>query len=120
MIHSLEPLLTELVGTFLPALVQQTLGERILEELRPLVEDAADTAIELVIAPASRPALERQFAQADLGAIQLTEEPSLAEGQTYLRVGKLERQIDMSAALDRITGAVRALYEMNERTLKHA
>ena len=52
--QAMEPLLTELVDTVLPSLVSETLGQRILEELQPLIEDGADSPVELVVSPASR------------------------------------------------------------------
>lgn len=119
-IQTMEPLLNELVGKFLPDLVNETLGLKILEELRPLIEDGTDSPIQLVVAPTSRTALQAQFDQSDISGIQLTEEPSLADGQAYLRFGKIERQIDMTGALDQISDAIRSLYALNERTLKHA
>jgi len=118
-IQAMEPLLTELIGTLLPQLVSETLGPKIVEELQPLIEQGADSPVELVVAPASRAALERQLADSNMSAIRLTEEPSLAEGQAYLRVGKIERQIDMAGALERISLAIRSLYALNERILDH-
>lgn len=119
-IQAMEPLLTELVATLLPELVGETMGLKIIEELRPLVEQGADSPIELVVAPESHPALESQLAATEMPAIRLIAEPSLAEGQAYLRVGKVERQIDLTGALERIAAAIRSLYALNERTLKHA
>lgn len=119
-LQSMEPLLEELIDTLLPDLVGETLGLRIVEELRPMIEDGADSPIELVVAPQSRAALEKQLADTNTSAIRLSEEPSLAEGQAYLRVGKTERQIDMTGALERISVAIQSLYALNERTLKHA
>jgi len=119
-IQTMEPLLNELIEKFLPDLVCETLGLKILEELRPLIEDGTDNPVQLVVAPTSRAALQKQFDQTDISGIQLTEEPSLAEGQAYLRVGRIERQIDMTGALDQISDAIRSLYALNERTLKHA
>jgi len=76
--------------------------------------------IELVVAPANLAALEKQMADAGFGSIQLVPEPSLADGQAYLRVGRHERQIDLAGALERIATAIRALIALNERTVKHA
>ena len=119
-IQAMEPLLNELIGTLLPELVCETLGLKILEELRPLIEAGADSPIELVVAPVSRQALEKQLAEASMASIRLSEETTLAEGQAFLRVGKIERQIDMAGALERITTAVQSLYALNEGKLKHA
>ncbi len=119
-IKSMEPLLAELIDKLLPELVGETMGLRLVEELRPLIEDGADRPIELVVSPLSRAALERQLSETGYTAVQLTEEPSLAEGQAYLRVGQHEKQIDLTGALERFSQSVRALYALNERTLIHA
>ena len=68
---------------------------------------------------AAHPALEAQIEASGTAAVRFSEEPSLADGQAYLRIGKAERQIDLAGALERIRGEIRALYELNERTLKY-
>ncbi len=118
-IQSMEPLLTQLTDTVFPGLLAEALAATVLEELQPLIADAADAPIELVVGPGGQGLLEAQVSQVANAAIRLVEEPSLAEGQAYLRVGKAERQVDLSGALDRIRAAIAALYELNERTLKH-
>lgn len=118
-IQSMEPLLTQLVDTVFPALLAEALVATVREELQPLIADAADSPIELVVGPGGQSILETQVTQVANAAIRVVEEPSLAEGQAYLRIGKTERQIDLSGALDRIRSAIEALYELNERTLKH-
>lgn len=119
-IQTMEPLLTEIVGTLLPALVAESLGDTVLQELQPLIEACADTPIDLAVAPESRPALERRLPEPALATVRITEEPSLAAGQVYLRMGRTERKIDLSGAQDRIVQAIRALFAQNERILKHA
>ena len=119
-IQTMEPLLTEIVGTFLPALIAESLGDTVLQELQPLIEACADTPIDLAVAPESRPALERRLPEPALATVRITEEPSLAAGQVYLRMGRTERKIDLSGAQDRIVQAIRALFAQNERILKHA
>lgn len=118
-IQSMEPLLAELVHSILPGLANDTFAQTVQDALRPLIADCADAPVELVVAAGSRALLEDRLAECAGGALKLLEEPSLAEGQAYLRVGKSERQIDLSGALARIQEAVAALYEINERTLKH-
>lgn len=118
-IQAMEPLLSSLINVLLPRLVVESLGERILEELQPFLEQAADTPIELVTAPANRAIMESLMKSVETLPIRLTEEPSLAEGQVYVRMGKTERQIDLTGALDRLSQAMGALYDTNERILKH-
>lgn len=118
-IKSMEPLLREVVDTLLPKLVSETLCQTILEELRPMIAEGGDGPVEILVSPGSRPALEGLMAGFDTIAVRLTEETSLADGQAYLRLGHIERQVDLTGAMARITEAVHALYAINERTLKH-
>lgn len=118
-IQSMEPLLDQLVSTMFPALVAQSLALTIHEEMQPLIAESADAPIELMVGPGGRHALEAHVNEIGNAAIRLIEEPSLAEGQAYLKIGRTERRIDLSGALDKIRAAIGALYELNQRTLKH-
>ncbi|WP_172297614.1 flagellar biosynthesis protein [Pseudoruegeria sp. HB172150] len=119
-LHAMEPLLNELVNTVLPGIVAETFALTVQEELRPLIASSADVPIDLVVAPGARTALEGQIAENAAAAIRLVEEPTLVEGQAFLRIGKVERQVDLSGALTQIRAAAAALHELNERTLQHA
>jgi len=118
--RTIEPLLRQMVETILPGIAADALGALISSELQPVVDACGDARIELVIAPADRPAMENHLAGIETFAIRLAEEPSLASGQAYLRVGKTEIQFDVAGAVQRIGAAIRGLHELNERTLKHA
>lgn len=117
--HALEPLLSGMVERVLPRLVSQTIGQTVLEELMPLAADAADAPIEVVVSPASRPAIEGFLSESASVPFSLIEEPTLAEGQVFLRSGTLERHIDFSSAVDRIGTAISGLYELNERAFQN-
>ncbi|WP_321367266.1 flagellar biosynthesis protein [uncultured Celeribacter sp.] len=116
---ALEPLLTEMVSKVLPNLVNETLGQTILEELLPMAENASDAPIQIVVSPASRPAIQRLIDDSLTIPLDIIEEPSLAEGQVYLRMGELEKKIDMDAAVDKIGKAINAVYALNEEAMKH-
>jgi flagellar assembly protein FliH len=73
-----------------------------------------------LISPVSRIALEQILEGCDIPAFQFDEEPTLAEGQAFLRMGRVERQIDLSGVTERMTQAITSLFELNERKLKHA
>ena len=109
----------QLLETVLPQLSRETLVGKILEELQPMVEECADSPVELMVCPADRAAMQVQSDQIEQANVKLVEEESLAEGQVFLRVGRIEKEIDLSGAIERITASVRALYDLNERTLKH-
>lgn len=117
--HALEPLLNSMVEKVLPRLVHETVGQTIVEELMPLASEAADTPIEVIVSPNSRPQLEAFLLKSSAVPFNLVEEPSLADGQVYLRSGKIERQIDLSGAVDRIGDSINALYELNEKAFQN-
>ena len=117
--QALEPLLAGMVQRVLPQLVSETMGQTILEELLPLATQAADTPIEIVVAPASRPVLEQLLANATTVPFSLVEEPTLSQGQVFLRSGKTERHIDFASAIDRIGAAIEGLYDLNEKAFRN-
>ncbi len=119
-IQAMEPLLGELLDTILPEIARETLGLKIVEVLTPLIEEAADQPVELVVSPQSRPAIERHLGDLTATPLVLVEETSLADGQAFLRVGRTEQKIDMTGALDQIRDAVASLHALNEGALKHA
>lgn len=107
-IHSLEPLLQALVEKLLPELFANTLAQRILEEVASLIDQAADTPIQVVIAPCNMPVLEPALANATC-PLELIEEPSLSPGQVYLRSRRVEKEINLDSAISSISEALTAL-----------
>ena len=107
-LRALQPLMSEMVGRLLPALARETLAQVVLEVLMPMAEKLADTPVTLVLNPAARPAVEALLEQATGLPLILTEEPSLSEGQIYLKFGDTETQINLDRATAEITAAVPA------------
>jgi flagellar biosynthesis/type III secretory pathway protein FliH len=115
--RAMEPLLNEIVTKVLPSLIAETLGQTILEELMPMVDQASDTPIEVVINPGNRAVLETLIADSVSVPINIVEEESLADGQVYLRMDSIEKQIDMNNVLDRIGSAISSVYEINKKAV---
>lgn len=116
---ALEPLLNGMVEKVLPQLVSETLGQTILEHILPLAEDASDAPIHIAVAPESRPAIQKLLETSISFPLEIIEEPSLAEGQVYLRIGEQEKKIDLDSAVTKIGQAINAVYTLNEEVLKH-
>jgi len=116
---SLEPLLIEVVSKVLPQLVSETLSQTILEELLPFAEEASDVSVQIVVASSGRAAIEALIDTSLTIPLEIIEEPSLADGQVYLRMGELEKKIDMNGAIERIGTAIKSVYALNEEALKH-
>lgn len=116
-IKALEPLLGEMVDTVLPELVTQTIGQTIIEEVLPLAETASDAPIEILLCPNNKPAVEALVTGALPMALTFIEEPSLSEGQVFLRLGTKERKIDLDGALDRIRVAIDSAFTLNKESI---
>lgn len=114
-LRAVEPLLQQVVVRLLPALSRETLAPVMLEVLMPLAETLADAPISLVVNPASRAAVETLLAHATGLPITIVEEPSLSEGQAYLRLGATETHVDLDGATAEISAAVRGFFERPER-----
>lgn len=116
-LHNLEPLLQEIVGRLLPELARETLAPIVLDVLMPLAETLADTPVTLVLNPIARAPIEGLLGQATGMPLTFVEEPSLGEGQVYLRMGNTETSIDLDRAIAEITAAVRGFFDLPERKI---
>ncbi len=114
-LRAIEPLLEQIVGRLLPDLARETLAPIVLEVLLPLAEKMADTPITLVLNPAARAGVEALLERATAIPLTLVEEPSLGEGQVYLRLGTSETHIDLDRATAEIATAVRGFFETPEK-----
>lgn len=109
-LRGLEPLLRDMVAKVLPELGRGALGRIVLEQLEPFAKDCGDTPITLVANPANRTTLESlMIAEAPFPMVFL-EEPSLGDGQVYLRLGNEETQVDLDAVVAAISSAVSAFF----------
>ena len=116
-LRNLEPLLQEMVARLLPELARETLAPVVLEVLMPMAEKLADAPVTLVLNPAARAAVEALLDQATGMPLTLIEEPSLGEGQVYLRMGGAEISVDLDRATAEITAAVRGFFNLPERKI---
>lgn len=111
-LRAVEPLLTEMVQKLLPQTARAALGPLVLQTLAPLAAGLAETPVALVLNPASRTAVETFLAQTSGLPLVIVEEPSLSEGQVYLRLGDTEARIDLDAETAAITQALMGFYTL--------
>ncbi len=111
-LKAVEPLMLQIVGRLLPEIARETLAPFVLETLMPLAEGLADAPITLVINPAARPAVEALLKQATGLPLVISEEPTLSEGQVYLKLGSVETHIDLDRATADIAAAVRGFFDL--------
>lgn len=114
-LRALEPLLRQILGRLLPVLAQQALAPMVQAHLMPLAEGLVDAPVTLVLNPAVRPAVETFLTQNAGLPILIVDEPSLGEGQAYLRLGAHETHVDLDRATAEISAAVRGFFEFPEK-----
>lgn len=114
-LRAIQPLLQQIVSRLLPEMARETLASIALETLMPLADEMADAPVTVVLNPASRPAVEDLLEQATGLPLIVIEEPSLGEGQVYLRIGDTETRIDLDRATADIASAVRDFFDHTEK-----
>ncbi len=115
LLTSIRPVLQELATRLLPELSREALAPVVLDTLMPLIDDAADQPIGLKLNPLARPAVERLLSQAAGLPLLIEEEPTLGEGQVYLRLGEAEYRVDLDQATAEIIRAVHDFFDYSER-----
>lgn len=113
-LRAVAPLLQDMIGQLLPQVAREALGPTVLETLLPMAEHLADAPVSVVLNPAARPAVEALLAQTAL-PVSFTEEPTLGEGQVYLRFGPAETHVDLDRATALISQAVRGFFGLSEQ-----
>lgn len=118
-LRALEPLLVQMTTQLLPALAREALASVVAETLLPLAQAATETPVMLVLNPAARPAVEPLLADVTSLPITIVEEPTLSEGQVYLRLGDVETQVNLDRAIETIAAALRGFLDLSRQENSH-
>jgi flagellar biosynthesis/type III secretory pathway protein FliH len=112
---NVAPVLKAVVDTVLPRLMTETVGHTILEAVEPLVREASGIPVRLLVSRDEAPAIRQIIGESGDMPFVIVADPALERGRAHLRIGAVERRIDVSGALDRISAAVGAVTELNTR-----
>jgi len=118
-LRALEPLFEEIIAKLLPTLASETLGGIVLDTLMPMAEGLADAPVTLVLNPNVRAAVEPLIEAATGLTLVIEEEPSLGEGQVYLRFDQNEALVDLDRATAEISTALRGFFDLTPKDAKH-
>jgi flagellar assembly protein FliH len=118
-LKAVQPLLEEMVNRLLPETARETLAPLVLEQVMPMAEDLTDQPVTLVLNPSVRVAVETLIAQATGLPMRIEEEPTLPEGQVYIRLGGSEAQVDLTRVTADIAAAVRGFFSLTEESGTH-
>lgn len=111
-LKAIEPLMVQIVGQLLPEIARETLAPFVLETLMPLAEGLGEAPVTLVLNPAARASVEALLEQATGLPVTIEEEPTLGEGQVYIKLGTFETQVDLDKATADIASAVRGFFDL--------
>ncbi|RID90899.1 flagellar biosynthesis protein [Gemmobacter lutimaris] len=114
-LKALAPLIREMVNRLLPEVAHAALAPVVLETLMPLAKDLAEAPVELVLNPAARLPVETLLEHATGLPLRIVEEPTLGEGQVYLRLGETETRIDLDRATQELSTAVYNFFGLSEQ-----
>ena len=73
-----------------------------------------DEPVHIVLNPAARPAVETLITEATGLPLCIEEEPTLPEGQAYIRIGQTEAQVDLGRVTAEIAAAVHGFFTLTE------
>ncbi len=118
-LRAVEPLLLGMIDQLLPDVAREALGPRVLDLLMPIAAQAADEPVTLVINPAARSAVEALLDRSKGLPITILDEPTLGEGQVYLRSGNTETRVDLDRVTADIATAVRDFFELSRKDRKY-
>jgi len=110
LLRSFEPLLHDVVAQVLPAAAAATLGQTILEALRPMVEAAGAVPVEIVVNPANRDTVAQLLTAGLTLPVTVVEEESLGAGQAFVRLGAAEKSVDLEEVMGVIGRAIDAAF----------
>lgn len=115
LLRSVQPVLIELTTRLLPELAREAIAPVVLDAVMPLLEDATDQPMDLILNPVARPTIERLLTQAAGLPLQFKEEPTLGEGQVYIRMRQEEFRVDLDTATRDIIRAVHDFFDFPEK-----
>ena len=111
-LKAIEPLMLQIVGRLLPEIAREALAPFVLETLMPLAEGLADAPVTIVVSPNARAPIEALLEKATSLPLIIEVEPTLGDGQVFLRLGNVEAQVDLDKATADIAAAVRGFFDL--------
>lgn len=116
---SMRPLLFQITNKLLPDSAYKLVGLHLIEELCQLMEESAETAIEIVASPDNREHLLEVLENLPAIPFQIASDPNLTSGQAYLRNAQGEKEINIDGVLSGIANAIEAYYDQTSEEIKN-
>ncbi|MDW3180400.1 ABC transporter ATP-binding protein [Roseobacter sp.] len=112
---SMKPVMAEIVDKLLPPLTRDSLGMHIVDQLMEMIKEQPNQPIQIVVAPSQVETIQ-DLAEGKLtDPFEVVAEQSLGDGQAFVRIGSVERSIDLDAVLAGIGKAIAAFFHEAEQ-----
>lgn len=117
-LKGIEPLIRQFVARVLPEVARHALPGLVAERVGGVLQTAASAPLVLQVSPQSRAEVEAVLPAAPGFPLEIREEPTLAEGQVFIRAGEIEHAVDLTEALAGIEAAVDDFFNLNDERLQ--
>lgn len=119
LLTALKPLLVDIAAKLLPAMARSTLAHMVAEQLNPLAESLTSAPISVVANPVSLPHIEEVLADRSSLPLVFVGEPSLGDGQVYLKFAETETRVDLDGVIGLITDAIHTYFSATQQESTH-
>jgi flagellar assembly protein FliH len=116
---SMEPVMTQMIEKLLPELLRNALSAHILEQIRALITEHARHPIEIVVSEKNVDTVKAIAGRNLTEPFEVVGEPTLGEGQAFVRMGEAERQVDLDGVVSGISKAMVAFFHETEQETDH-
>lgn len=113
-LRQLEDLVTTTFARILPEYARQVLPHVVWAQISKLAAEVTDTPVTLLVAPGAQTLFDEILPKNPGFPVSVVEEPTLTEGQVFIRSQKGELVVDHASALIEIEAAVRQFFAAHE------
>jgi|TARA_B110000003_G_C16323536_1_gene407786 hypothetical protein len=118
-LESLQPLLEKTLATLLPQIAEQTLPHIIAEQIMEHLTTQEQPQVQITSAPDTQIELEALMPDNSELSIEMVEDPSLVPGLVFLRIGKVEQQVNTTKVATNICTTITGFFQENKKDLKY-
>ncbi|WP_376875686.1 flagellar biosynthesis protein [Albirhodobacter sp. R86504] len=119
LLQAIHPLLHDMVAKVMPRIAQSSLPHIVMEHLIPLADASSGAPIQVICHPTNLPQVRDLLSTETSLPLQFVSEPTLGEGQVYLRMDQSEQHIDMDSVTKAIGEAIDTYFKVKPAELPH-
>ncbi|ABG29993.1 ABC transporter ATP-binding protein [Roseobacter denitrificans] len=112
---SIEPVMKAIVEKLFPEAMRAALSAHILDQVASMVDAKTDRSIEVVVSTGNVERVTNLIGSTSEQPMNVIAEPTLADGQAFVRLGETERQIDLNSLMEGVSKAIEAFFHEAHR-----